>query len=781
MLIRDAFFAYPGDPETVGSTIERACEAIRMRTGAKSIMTWRNMEVCGDFIATKVLTSIDSHQVMIADITRLNFNVIYEIGYAIGKGRPVYIVKNSSLNVDDINLSELGMFDTLGYQNYSNSEDLTQLIIRDHDISPIALPAGRNSRQPIYIIQPRYKTDFISRTLSRLNKTKIPYRSFDPNEQNRLAAFDAIQKVAESYGIVIPLLAPEVQEARLHNLRAAFVAGLAAGMERVHVILQFDYAPVPIDYRDLVKTSYSSNDVDNFIADFAANVAGDLTSTVEVVSKTPENLIQMISLGASTSENELKDLANYYLETDPYMRVVRGEARVVVGRKGSGKTAIFYRARDRIRRDKSNVVLDLKPEGYQLRKFRDSVVHLLQRGTQEHLVMAFWEYVLYLEICAKLISDDVERHSRNPEIYELYNELVDKYGKDDFIAETDFSDRLDRLANSIIVRYSKKFGDAGNGTLSLSEITDLLYHHDLSNLRILLRGYLKHKGAVWIFFDNIDKGWPSKGIEPDDMLILRTLLEATRKIEREFSKNDKQAHTVVFLRNDVYDLLLEETADRGKETKISVDWTDADLLREIIRLRLISSEAWGDDAEGVAELDFGEVWNKVVVPFVLGEDSAQYLIDRCLMRPRALIDLINQCRSFAVNLRHARIDEADIAKGLSAFSNDLTSEINLEIRDVMPEAEDILYHFIGTARTISYDDLVALLLSEGKVEEILPSILDVLIWHGVLGLLLNDGRVQYIYDVGYNVRLFKAQLEKLKLAGLVFQINPAFWPALLGE
>jgi hypothetical protein len=47
MLIRDAFFAYPGDPEVVETPIERACEVVRMQTGGDSIMAIRNLKVCG--------------------------------------------------------------------------------------------------------------------------------------------------------------------------------------------------------------------------------------------------------------------------------------------------------------------------------------------------------------------------------------------------------------------------------------------------------------------------------------------------------------------------------------------------------------------------------------------------------------------------------------------------------------------------------------------------------------------------------------------------------------
>src|SRR5208283_5763866 len=111
-----------------------------------------------------------------------------------------------------------------------------------------------------------------------------------------------------------------------------------------------------------------------------------------------------INLGASNAENEMRDLGDYYLETDEYQRALRGEAQIIAGRKGSGKTALFVQLRDKLRRNKQTVVLDLKPEGFQLLKFKDVIMERLQQGMKEHTITAFWEYLLLLETCHKLLE-----------------------------------------------------------------------------------------------------------------------------------------------------------------------------------------------------------------------------------------------------------------------------------------------------------------------------------------------------------------------------------------
>ena len=68
-----------------------------------------------------------------------------------------------------------------------------------------------------------------------------------------MAALEAISHVASAHGVLVPLLPPYIRDAEIHNIRAAFVAGLAHGMELPTLILQSDSATVPIDIRDSTK------------------------------------------------------------------------------------------------------------------------------------------------------------------------------------------------------------------------------------------------------------------------------------------------------------------------------------------------------------------------------------------------------------------------------------------------------------------------------------------------------------------------------------------------
>lgn len=769
----NGFFVYPSAPSEIGQVIEAATASVRQTDQKIRFHTWKTLDIAGHFISQEVITSLEASNIVIADISHLNFNVSYEIGYAIGKSKRLLITKNKSLGTKGLRIQDVGIYDTLGYVEYQNSHELLNLIQNQDNSRPLDLPIPINQKAPVYLVEPPYKTDWAGRIVSRIKKAGYIYRSFDPNESPRLSAYDAISQVAQSYGVIVPLLSSTAEGYEIHNMRAAFIAGLAEGMEKAVCIIQNGNAPVPIDYRDFVNISYDLADVNDIIAEFASKVAIAFQEIVPIKTRGKVPFLKRLDLGATSAENEMRNLASYYLETDQYLKSLRGEAHVVVGRKGSGKSAIFLQIRDRereINRSK-NIVLDLKPDGFKLVKFKEQILSFLEEGTYQHTITAFWEYVLLLEICYKILEKDRQRHIHDHFLFDGYRELSNLYNVEEYDAEGDFAERMSGLMEKVYTEYQAKFGKKENTRLSSAQVTELLHKHDVKQLQTVLIRYMEHKGALWLLFDNIDKGWPTSGLEHNDLLIIRALIDATRKIEREFGKKNLIINTIVFLRNDVYELLVRETSDRGKEASVVLDWTDPDLLRELVRLRIISNDLDED-------IDFKSAWLKIFVSHYKGEETSQFLIDRSLMRPRFLLNLINQCKSFAINLNHERIEESDIEKGLAAYSADLLRDISYELVDVSGISEDVLYSFIGCKPVLTEVEAKDLLTDYGIDEQSIDKIFNLLLWYGFIGMEMDDGSNKYIYDFNYKMPLMKGIIKK-KGPNLLFTINQAFWPALM--
>jgi hypothetical protein len=763
------FIGYSSQPAQVGTTIETAAGA--MRSSGREISTWRQLDIPGHFIIDKVLEGIDSADLVVMDITKLNFNVTFETGYALAKQKRVVLTMNRSLNNDQKAIDALGIFDTIGYEPYENSDELANAISTRNASQGIRLPSLEVDRSaPLFLLDTLHKTDSSARTKSLIKKTRIRHRSFDPAEQSRLSALEAFRNVSSSLGIVIHLIGANARDQMNNNLRGAFLAGIAWALNKPLLLLQEGDDPVPLDYREFVSLYNRPTDIDAHIAELALQVTAGLQAVHDPAFRPSVGLLASVSLGAVAAENEISTLSDYYVDTDQHRRAIGGTVRLAVGRKGSGKTALFFQVRDALRKKSRLVVLDLKPDGYQLKRFKELLEVLLGESNREHAATAFWEYLLLVEIAHKILDKDKVRHTRDHRLYEKYRNLLDASDVNPYVKEGDFSLRMLALAERIYDDYSRASA-AGANQLDSGFVTELIYKADITAIRDALIPYLDHLDALWILVDNLDKGWPTHGVDGLDILILRSLIAANRKIERIFrSKQDFETHSLIFLRNDVYELLVDQTPDRGKEARVSLDWTDRDLLLELLRRRLVNNPGM------VKEETFEQTWRRICISHVGTEDSANWILDRCLMRPRYLLSLVEHCKANAVNLNHATVELQDLDKAARTYSADIANEIGFEIRDVMPEAEDVMYGFIGAKPRLSYAEVRQHLAAARIADDIHERVTELLLWFGFLGVARAQEETIFIYDVLYDMKKLKALRDRMD--GPVYAIHKAFCPFL---
>jgi hypothetical protein len=413
-MARRVFIAYPSTPPQLKEHVEHAVNELASARSRLIVQSWEQIDTPGRFIADGILEEIQQSDFVVADITRLNFNVTFEIGYALGKSKRVVLTVNEGLSPQTKELMQLGMYDTLGYRTYQNSSELSHIIKNIENTDPARFPAYEvDSRAPVFVQETLHKTNASVRITSKIKKAGYKYRSFDPKEQPRLSGIEAFRGVSKSLAVIVHLLSSNATDSVSNNMRGAFLAGLAHGLEKDVLILQDGTETVPVDLRELVEIYHRADDIDAHINDIAPRIAEGLQSLEGRQVATTKGFLANIDLGDPAAENEIETLGDYYVATDQFSQVLHGAARLAVGRKGSGKSALFFQVRDNLRRRRVNVILDLKPEGHQLTRFKSLVLRYLERDVQEHVVTAFWEYVLLLEICIKILEADWQFHVRN--------------------------------------------------------------------------------------------------------------------------------------------------------------------------------------------------------------------------------------------------------------------------------------------------------------------------------------------------------------------------------
>jgi hypothetical protein len=762
--------AYPGAPTVLSGTIEEAVKRVRRVTPSIEWTTWKDMNPAGQILFCKICATIRSSQVVVADISTLNFNVMFEIGYALGLGVPVMTIKDPSVRKDSRIWQEIGLLDTLAFNAFTNSEDLETALRKVLDVEPLpALPQPLDRRQPVYYIKAPIPVEGSLSLQSAMKKARIRYRSFDSIETPRLNLMEAQRQVAMSSGVVADLLDlsrnTAAHSATAHNVRAAFVSGMALAQGKAVLMVQeeMERAPQPLDYRDLVKAYSSALSVPGLARPFFEEVVDRLQTQDAPVGVARESALARLDLGDVAAENEILGLQSYFLSTGPSVQAQQGHARLVIGRKGSGKTAIFYRVRDAAKRGHDRLIIDLKPEGHQFAQLKEAVLDRIGAGLQEHTLVALWQYLLTSEVARYALERDKSSAKLNPLSYERYERLRDAYGNHDPGPELDFSQRL----TFQIDRISRQLGSVAPSALG-GQLTSAMYLDENRDLSEAVREYIREKDSVWFLLDNLDKGWPIRSASKLDILVVRSLLEASRKIQRDFSREEVEFHCLVFLRSDIYELLRAETPDKGKETPVVLDWNDRKAFEQLMLLRLDP----GDEYDG----DFDQAWSAICVPLVGGQSSFDYIVDRTLMRPRDLLRFVRACIDVALNRGHGRIEADDVLQAERAYSLDLTTDFSYEVTDTHPDYEGLLWVFDGAEPSMTWDEardrVVAMLDLDASEAE---RALDLLIWLGFLGVEAFGGEARFSYQVGGDA---KRLAFPVKSGDGVVAIHPAFRTSL---
>lgn len=119
-----AFVAYASKEPAVSKIIFDAVRRANSKPIPVRFEPWEFNDVPGTELVGPILGKISESPFVVADITTLNLNVVYEVGFAIGRGKRVFLIRHRETDGDKSLASEVGIFDTLGYHQYSTVDDL---------------------------------------------------------------------------------------------------------------------------------------------------------------------------------------------------------------------------------------------------------------------------------------------------------------------------------------------------------------------------------------------------------------------------------------------------------------------------------------------------------------------------------------------------------------------------------------------------------------------------------------------------------------------------------
>ena len=134
--VRESFYAYPARPPALAETLDGAISDLtgtpEIRAANLRFRPWPDMAVSGKRLLREITDNIDRASIFACDVTYVNDNVAFELGYAIGRFKRVWLSLDTSIANANIafNHGYTGMLGA-GYASYENHEDLAAAFLKD--------------------------------------------------------------------------------------------------------------------------------------------------------------------------------------------------------------------------------------------------------------------------------------------------------------------------------------------------------------------------------------------------------------------------------------------------------------------------------------------------------------------------------------------------------------------------------------------------------------------------------------------------------------------------
>src|ERR1051325_1524370 len=170
------FYAYPASVADVRQVIHTAKSRLSTTHRELEIQLWEENDISGRPLTDPIFDGITAADILIADITAINFNVTFEIGYAIGLGKRIFLTRDSNITRDNSLADKIGIFDTLGFENYTDERNLSELLKTYHPDGGILLGKVLNLKSPVYVLQPPQSNWAMIAVTARIKKARLAYK-----------------------------------------------------------------------------------------------------------------------------------------------------------------------------------------------------------------------------------------------------------------------------------------------------------------------------------------------------------------------------------------------------------------------------------------------------------------------------------------------------------------------------------------------------------------------------------------------------------------------------
>lgn len=747
---KKVFIAYSYEPLSIGESIEEAAFQIN-EAGIYTVTTWKNLSVAGHFIIEKICKGIEECEIFICELTTMNYNVLFELGYAIACDKKILIFLDTNYPKAIKQFETFGLLSSIGYSSYTNSQDIINTVLAydfldNNDLISEALQSvhSENSEGILYLKSP-IESDSSIKLSRHIHSLKIKTITDDPKEVNKRTFSWYIESLFNSRGVVAHLLSYEQKNNIEHNAKVSFICGIEHGMRNPILMLAHDPFNAPIDYKNLLQVHSTAKQCQKLAEDWFSLNNEDLKKEKSALRYSAKQLkaqneLQLINMGDSVAENESQLLLDYYVHTSSYDEAIRSNHTIFVGRKGCGKTANLFKLADDFDTTQNHVCV-IKPVAYEIEGILHILKHNLLKANRGFLIESLWKFLIYTELAKSIYNKLISR----PVYYESTDNenSIKRYVEDnEDIIMPEFSARLDYAV------YRLKDADNNNSiSVQQQKISEQLHNQIIGQLRKLLGDYLTKFKKIIIMVDNLDKAWnPNVETELVSMFIFG-LLDVSSTIIKDFSKENNwrqpaNMSLIIFLRDDIYNQISRYALEKDKLPIKKIVWDDTEVLLRIIEERMVN----GNNID---------IWKRYFDETVGEVPIKEYIVQQVIPRPRDIIYLIKTALGNAISRKHTKIEMSDLVDAQMEYSRFAFDTLITESGGQIKELEILLYEFSRNNELITYEEIVNIIDEYNYYNKNYDGIIKILCNLSFLGVEIDNGNFKFIYNeedfIRYNV------------------------------
>lgn len=389
-----------------------------------------------------------------------------------------------------------------------------------------------------------------------------------------------------------------------------------------------------------------------------------------------------LDFGGDVAERDI-DLPKYFISTKAFGRVDAGSATVIIGPKGSGKTAILKELE--VKRGLVNTIV-ITPEVFATSMLKQVIEENKGIWDEDQAFVSTWIFTILIEVFKRIAANPRGVPAQTLKTLKAFLRDNAKY------EEVDLFTRF--------IGYLKRIEGVKVGSYELALKTRMLQElYSLAPLYELVPKLRGAGGEILIMLDELDQGWDNSD---HANRFIGSLLKAATKIQSLGLK----AQVVTFLRLEIFELIKGQLdqLDKLRSSIETIKWSDGELADLVVRRvahRLNFSETrTGFEPELAAALFEGQ-FGKM--------NGFEYLLSRTSLRPREVIQFLMHAHQLAVSAGAKKITPEILVKAEEEFSNWKIEHMQSEYSHIYPRLADILWVFRAKGPMLSHADIVATL------------------------------------------------------------------------